>query len=209
MEFEFRNKRYKDAATGLEVFARELSSDWDGTTKVLSRELKSFLDSVATALERRHGGAWPGGTTATSLSKRSGASVASILNSVRVTGTTFGTIQGQIGGKFPLGVHEYGATIRAKGKMLTIPLPAALNSNGTPIKRSARQWENTFVARSKKGNLIIFQKRGAIIVPLYVLKDQVTIKPRLGMKKTLDTGLPYFVDQAMDAMVKAIVNKGT
>ena len=83
-------------------------------------------------------------------------------------------------------------------------LPAALNSHGTPRTKGPRDWQNTFVAKSKAGNLIIFQKRGSQIMPLYVLKTSVTIKPRLGMKKTLDAGLPYFVDRAMDAMVRDI-----
>jgi hypothetical protein len=73
--------------------------------------------------------------------------------------------------------------------------------------KSARDWPNTFVAKTKAGNLVIFQKRGATIVPLYVLKTQVTIPPRLNMRTSLDAGLPYFVDRAMDAIVRSVMER--
>ena len=101
----------------------------------------------------------PGGTSATSLSKRSGALVAAIAGSVQVKGTTFEDIQGSIGAPgIPYArIQETGGIIRAKNvKFLTIPLPAALNANGTPIMKSARDWPNTFVAKTKAGNLVIF-----------------------------------------------------
>lgn len=208
LEFEFRNKRFKDAEAGFRAFAKAVRDDWDGSAKVLSTELRSFLDSVAEALAERHGTSWPGGTGPKTLSRRSGGLVTSILESVQVTGTAFGDIEGHIGAGFPGVVHEFGAVIKPRtAKYLTIPLPEALDGRGVPLKKSAREWQNTFVARSKAGNLIIFQKRGAQIVPLYVLKSQVTIPPRLGMGETLTVGLPYFVERAMDRMVRAITHQ--
>jgi hypothetical protein len=118
-------------------------------------------------------------------------------------------VQGEIGTNgVPYGrIHETGGTIRAKnGKYLTIPLPAALNSDGTPKKRSAREWDRTFVRESKAGNLLIFQKRGSGIVPLYVLKKKVRIPARLGLGDTLKTGTSYFVDKAMQAMLREIMS---
>lgn len=205
--FEFRNRRWTDAGKGLRAFGQSLLDDWDGSAKTLSIELRSFLDSVGEALATRHGAAWPGGTTGKTLSKRSGRLVQSIIDSVSVKGETFETIEGTIGSDTVYaGIQEFGGIIRPrKAKYLTIPLKAALNPNGTPIKQSAREWENTFVARSKAGNLIIFQKRGASIVPLYVLKSSVKIPPRLGLQATLTAGVPYFVEKAMDALVKAVV----
>jgi hypothetical protein len=92
-----------------------------------------------------------------------------------------------------MAMHEKGGVIRAKtSNYLTIPLPAALNGNGTPRQLSARQWQGTFVARSRAGNLIIFQKRGRDIVPLYVLKKSIRIRARLGLKKTLQRLRPLF-----------------
>lgn len=204
----FRTKRFKDAAKGLRALGKELQADWDNVPAVLSEELKSFLQSVAEALADRHGKPWPGGTSPKTLSSRSGRLVTSILDSVRVEGSTFENLTGYIGAAFPAQVHEYGATIKPKKvKFLTVPLPAALDGRGVPIKRSARDWDNTFVAKSKAGNLIIFQKRGTQIVPLYVLRTEVTIPPRLGMRETLQVGIPYFVERAADAIVKAMLKE--
>lgn len=204
--FDFRNQRFASASVGLKAFIAALGKDFNDTApKVLSAELKSFLETIAEALSRRHGTPWSGGTGPQTLSVRSGDLIESIQNSVRVEGTTFADITGYIGADFPGRVQEFGATIVAKGKLLTIPLPAALDSHGIPLKKSAKEWASTFVARSKKGNLIIFQKLGTRIIPLYVLKSKVTIPPRLGMGDTIQTGLPYFVDKSMDAIVRAVV----
>ena len=210
LEFAFRGQRFEDAAVGLRAFYDKLERDWDGSAKALNKELRDFLNQVVDAIVSRNSAAWPGGTTATSLSKRSGNLVAAIEGSVRVVGSSFETIEGSIGAPgVPYGrIHETGGTIRAKNvKFLTIPLKAALNGDGTPIMNSARDWPNTFVAKSKAGNLIIFQKRGTTIIPLYVLKSSVKIPARLNMRTSLDAGLPYFVDKAMDAMVRAITEK--
>jgi len=205
LEFEFRNQRFNDAERGLKAFVSQIRRDWDGSAKVLSIELRQFLDDVAKAMVERHSNPWPGGTTPQTLSKRSGKLLQSIVSSVNVRGTTFTTIQGFIGGSHIARVQEFGATITPKrAKFLTVPLPAALNENGTPKKQKARDWKNTFVAKSKAGNLIIFQKRGTKIIPLYLLKTSVTIPPRLGLRRTLEVGIPYFVDRAMDSIVRAV-----
>ena len=76
-------------------------------------------------------------------------------------------------------VHEHGATIRPRrAKYLAIPLPAALSSRGTLLRRP-RKWKNTFVAKSRKGNLIIFQKRGKTIIPLFVPSTNLVVAPRV------------------------------
>ena len=208
IELEFRNQRWTDAAAGLRAFYDILGKDWDGSAKVLSREMKSFLIAIADAIATRNSNGWPGGTTPTSLSQRTGTLNEAILNSPEVTGETFENIRGAIGApgvKYAL-IQETGGVISAKnGKFLAIPLPAAMTSDGVPLLPGPRNWPNTFVARTKNGNLVIFMKKGVQIVPLYVLKPQVTIPARLKMGETLDTGLPYFVDQAMDKMVKAVV----
>ena len=207
IEFQFRNQRFEDASKGLQAFSQAMMRDWDGSAKALSREMKEFLDQVAQALAQRHSTGWPGGTTENTLSKRSGALTNAIVGSVRVSGETFATVEGQIGAPgIPYArIQETGGTITPKkAKYLCIPLPAALTSNGLPIQSSPRDWPNTWIAESKAGNLIIFQRRGTSVVPLYVLKSSVTIPPRLGMRKTLDAGLPYFVERAADEMVKAI-----
>ena len=209
--FSFRNQRFTNASAGLKAFATQLKRDWDGSSQVLSKEMQDFLNGVAAALAQRHGEGWPGGTGPQSLSRRSGALVNAIVGSVKVNGTTFTTIEGSIGAPgIPYAkIQETGGVIKASSaKFLAIPLPPALDSNGLPLRTSPRQWENTFVAKSKAGNLIIFQKRAATIIPLYVLKDSVTIPARLGMKTTLTAGLPYFVDHAVAAIMARLKESG-
>lgn len=207
VEVEYRNQKFKDAVVGLEALARDFERSWNGIPAILSDELKKYLNYVAAELARRHGNAWPGGTTPLTLSKRSGTLIESVIKSVKVTsdGTVEG-IKGEMGGNFYAVVHEYGAVITVKkAKWLTIPLSAALDNRGIPLKKSAKEWNNTFVARSKKGNLLIFRKEGGRkIVPLYALKKRVKIPPRLGMRETVQTGLPYFVDKAVDRMLAGL-----
>lgn len=208
-EFEFRSKRFQDADQGLRAFAQAMGKGIDRAGPVLGRELRKYLDTVAEAMAQRHGGSWPGGTTDKTLSRRSGKLVQAIRDSVEVTGSKIDDVQGRIGARgIPYGrIHEFGGVITAKNaKFLTIPLPAALNADGTPKKRSARDWDKTFVATSKAGNLIIFRREGKSVVPLYVLKTSVKIPPRLGLIDTLQKTLPYFVDTAMDAMLKELRN---
>jgi hypothetical protein len=208
LSFEFKNKRYTDAQAGLAAFAKALGNSVERAGPVLSKELRDWLDTVAEALAKRHGSPWPGGTTENTLSKRSGALVQSIKDSVEVTGTKLDDIQGRLGSALPYAkIHETGGTITAKkSKYLTIPLPAALGPNGVPKKKSAKEWDNTFIATSKKGNLIIFQKQGGRVVPLYLLRTSVKIPPRLGLRDTLEAGLPFFVDKALDAMLREVRN---
>jgi len=206
LEFQFRNRRFRDAERGLVAFQNRLGKNWKGVGAVMNRELKVFLDSVAEAMARAHGQPWPGGTTKNTLSRRSGRAMQSLKDGVRVTGTTLESVRGEMRGVFYLRIHETGGKIRPrKAQYLTIPLRAALNSDGTPVKQSARQWRNTFVARSKNGNLLIFQRRGSRVVPLYALKREVTIPPRLGLEDTLDIVVPGFVDRAFDKMLKELL----
>jgi len=210
IKLDFRTQRFQDAEMGLRALADDFDKKWDGMPKLLAEDLKGFLTAVAESLAQRHSGAWPGGTSPAgtepgTLSKRSGTMLQSVLDSVKVVGLRWDDLQGEIGGNFYARVHEYGATIKVKNaKWLTIPLPAACDSRGVPLKKKAKDWDKTFIKRSKAGNLIIFQKRGRQLVPLYVLKEEVVIPPRLGMKAALDVSIPYFVDRSVDRMVKAL-----
>lgn len=98
--------------------------------------------------------------------------------------------------------HEHGATIRPRRRQwLTVPLPEALTAAGVPRRSSARAWENTFVQRSRRGNLLIFQKRGRGIVPLYVLRKSVEIPARLDFRQL---GRQRFVPLALARMQRAV-----
>lgn len=204
-EVDFRGTRYKKAEAGLRAYAERTGRIVENAAPVLRESFKWYLDNVAKAMASRHATPWPGGTTKDTLSSRSGALVKSIVDSVNVEGEGLATIRGSIGGNRYARIQEYGGTVvPKKAKYLAIPLPAALDSRGVPIKLSPRQWDNTFISKSKAGNLIIFRREGKKVTPLYVLKDKVYIPPRLGLRDTIKSGMPLLVDRAMNAMLRAI-----
>lgn len=202
ISLQFGGRSYPDPKSGMDAIVATIRNTWNAEAGTVAKALFAYLTEVADILAQRNSGSWPGGTTSSSIASRSGESVASILKSVNVEGTTWDRLQGSIGGRSTLWIHEYGGTI-SSSKLLTIPLPAALSSRGVPLKSSAADWSNTFVARSKAGNLIIFQRQGlGVIVPLYVLKDSVHIPARLGMRQELQNQVPYFLSQASDMVVR-------
>lgn len=214
--FNFRNRRFKRAETGLHAFALSLGIPFRRIGPKARQELRDILDTVALAMDQRHSTPWsrtaprgPRGIRAGKLYVRRGGLMRSLAASVRVRGNKLQNLEGEIGGPPTpdwAWVHERGAVIKTKrAKYLTIPLPAALTSRGVPKKLNARAWRNTFVAKSKAGNLLIFQKRGKNIVPLYFLKKRVRIPKRVGLEATLQKATPVFVDRLFDALVKEMV----
>jgi hypothetical protein len=197
LSLKFSGKTYDDASKGILDAISQLRSSVDGQPKVLGKVMREYLDHVADQIANKHSGDGGGGT----LAKVSGKAMRSVVKSVRVTGSSWESLRGSIGGVSYLGIHEYGGTIRSKGKLLTIPLPAAKARTGQ-APPFARQWKNTFVATSRAGNLLIFQRRGREIIPLYLLVERVTIPPRLGMRETLRSQIPYFLDRATTAIAR-------
>ncbi|MBS7812353.1 phage tail protein [Roseococcus pinisoli] len=198
IEFDFRTKRYTDAAAGLNLLAVRMGRSLETVGVPTAREeLTAYLGAAGKALATRHGGAWPTATGPKTLSKRTGNLVKSIQDSVSVEGTTLNNLRGVIGSNLIYAkTQENGATIVPKhSKYLAIPLPAAMDSRGVPLKPSPRSWDHTFVAKSKAGNLIIFRREGTQVIPLYVLKSKVYVPPRLGLRATLESNLSFFVDR--------------
>lgn len=136
-----------------------------------------------------------GGTSATRLAVRSG-NLRAQTRSLPVkespglleSGVGFGTQYAQT----HIGPKGQVTTIRAKsGKFLAIPLTAAKTPSGV-AKGAPRSgmWGETFFARSKKGNLILFGKQVAQkgkqagqargnVVPLFVMKKEVKVRARV------------------------------
>lgn len=204
---ELKGQRYDSAAAGLRALSGNLGRNMTGVDNIIKNEMRVFLHSVARDLAHVHGGDWQAGSSGGSvLRRRSGRAVRSILNSVDVRGHGIDNIRGSIGGAGYLAIHETGGTITAKkAQYLTIPLPAALKSNGTPRRARARDWPNTFILKSKKGNLLIVQKQGKSILPLYLLRKSVKIPARLGMRRRLQRDTKRFVDRAMAAAHKRMM----
>jgi hypothetical protein len=66
-------------------------------------------------------------------------------------------------------LQEEGGTIRPKrAKWLAIPFRG--------VKGFPREYNDTFFARSKRGNLIMFQKRGKDKEPLFAMKKEVKVQ---------------------------------
>ena len=84
------------------------------------------------------------------------------------------------------GILETGGTIRpVKAKMLAIPLKAALTSAGVP-RYTPREVPNSFIMRTKNGNLMIFAKSGKKrITPMFALVKSAKIPAFKYLSKSL------------------------
>ena len=204
-------QRYLNAQKGFDALAAKSTQAVLDLSPIARRELVDVLDSVVAAMTARHSTRWrpnqrlPEGDRRGKLARRSGRG----MNNLKpeMSGTV-DDIRGEIHVPFPLSVHEEGATIRKKSKLLAIPLKAALDSRGRPLKRGPRAWRDTFVAKSRKGNLLIFQKRGKEIIPLYVLKEKVRIPRRLGMGVTMDKAAPFYIERVFERALVELKKAG-
>lgn len=198
---------YSDIATAHDSLGKSLSNSFSKASAKISAELLESINRIYRKLEFTHSSPWGGGmyNPKDTLDKRSGYGLQSILQSIRSGGSGISSFA-QLSIKGYMVDHELGATVRpTKSKYLTIPFPAALDSKGLPLRRKARDWGNTFVARSRRGSLIIFQRRGRGVMPLYLLKKQIYIKPRLGAAKIVDDELPFFERRAFEALDRELV----
>ena len=89
-----------------------------------------------------------------------------------------------------LAVHEKGATIHGN-PYLRLPTIWALSKGGASkdayAGRSVRGIPGTFIGKSKRGNLFIGLRTagGKSFVPLFILKESVTLRPRHIMRNTV------------------------
>lgn len=174
-----------------------------GLTASIRREMLDTLRRIHADMAETHGKSWNGRmpTGVDHLFSRSGKGLNDILRSLKARGSFRDEVVGELRVTGSMVIHETGGTIRRKrAKFLTIPLPAACDSRGLPLKPSARDWDNTFVARSKRGNLLIFQRRGRGIVPLYLLKTSVYMPARLRTMEHMEGQLPYFEQRMFEAI---------
>ena len=147
--------------------------------------LKEYMDAVAQEMGKRTGTPYAPGAQPAGLQRRSGRAHEAL--------TTYKTkeIAGGAEAKFTvpgyLKAHEYGAIIRARhAKYLAIPLPAALNADGTPKHFRARAWDRTFIIKSRRGNLLVVRRTGrGRYENLYLLRKTTIIPAELGMRRTM------------------------
>lgn len=200
-------KAYRQIEDGFDALYQEMEGGLNSASIPLAKVMREALQLVARKLEKRHSKPWNGQVVnpTNNLQKRSGG-IKRIAQSIKIKGNTLETLEGTIS-TAGFEIHEKGGTISAKrAKYLTIPLPAAMDTRGVPLKKRARDWDRTFVARSRRGNLLIFRKNAkGGVTPLYLLKPSVRIPARLGLEKTLiNDALPYFERKALEVLSKAI-----
>lgn len=213
LEIEMRvgKRTFDSIEAGFSFLETAIKTAPEGATVPVNHAARDALQRVARLVAQSHGKAWNGSMVngGDTLQKRSGSSIERMRRSVRVGGNLKSSVWGHIKTGF-WAIHETGGTIRAtRSQYLTIPLPAAMDPRGVPLRKRASDWNNTFVARSRRGNLIIFQKRGRQnIAPLYLLKKSVYIPPRLKFEETLNRdGVPYFEQKSMDALEREILRR--
>lgn len=193
------------------ALGRSFQVTTEASGRIVADELLFFLDEVRRSLIRRHSKPFVNPTHAPAtgeehLLRRRGG----ILGiTTRVRGSTqTDKVRGQLHIPFPISVHEEGATIRPRrAQFLTIPLPAALDSRGRPLRPRARDWDDTFVKRSSRGNLIIFKRVGGRLVPLYLLKREVRLPARLEAAETLAAGANFFEENLANRLAAEILRR--
>lgn len=211
VELDWRNKRYRDIERGLRAVGDDFERDLEALTPIVRKLLMQYMEGVVLSVAARTGTPWPQGTSPKgqfpgTLSRRSG-DLRSKLNPafIKVTGNETSDLAVSFTLTGIAAVHEQGAVIKPKkAKYLTIPLPPALDSRGVPKKPSARDWADTFILRSKKGNLLIVQKgegKGKI-TPLYVLKKSVVIPKRLAFQEAFESGRDMLADKIAAETIK-------
>ena len=170
-----------------------------------------------------------GGTSDTRLKVRSGrlrASVIPIKTEEKESSIEGGISIGTVYGRVHVGPKGQVTTIRPKrAKYLAIPLPDAMTgagvARGSPM---SGPWGNTFIAKSKAGNLIIFGQRASYqkvkvkgvavrglairnlrsqVVPLFVLKKEVKIKARIHPEELIAWIKPKMIEDFMKGGIEA------
>jgi len=182
-------RRVEVPSKELEKATRKLSPvNLREVSAIAQRAMLDHVHRVTSALITRHGGRYSQGGGGPSLQRRSGQGLTSIRSFTRYRRAG---LEGVVTIPHAMAVHEFGSVIRAKNaRYLTIPLPAALNADGTPKKRSAREWRNTLVVKGKRG-LVVMMRDGRKNIPLCALREAVRIPARLGLRKELRRDMPH------------------
>lgn len=208
IEFRASGREYVNIDAAINQLGASIENALETLTPVMKQEALEFLNLVFLKLQRLHGSPWnqqiPTGED--HLFRRSGRGLRDILKSIQAESTGPGEIAYRISASGYMAGHEDDKTIRPTSKTyLLIPLRAALDYRGLRRRTSPFNWGKTFVAKSKKGNLLIFQKRaGGKIVPLYLLKKEVRQRGKLHFKETFDSQLPYFEQRLFEAISEAL-----
>lgn len=208
IETIYKGRQYKTLNSAIDASMLEIATRLDKLPIEFKKELFEFLQRVAgntvkqfIPFSKRNRGQQK------DLQIRSGKTKAAILRSPEVKDAGGGELRGFIGGPKHLAINEFGGVEGPKfgDKYVYIPLDAALTNKGLPIAASPKNWKNTFIRKTKKGNLVMFQRRaGMRPVPLYLLKRTVKIPARLRMARAIEAASPYFEKKLMAAVDRGL-----
>lgn len=201
---------------GLDALRQRLAQ---ATTQIPQVPKRVFFTRLTEAVAYARSTYLAGGTTTDRLAVRSGALRASFGFAIEGQGSAMGARIGYIlpqvrpGGGDPLiyaRIHEGwpdGRTstriVPTRGQYLTIPLAAAKTPAGVTRGR-ARDFPDTFVARSRRGQLFIFQRQGTAIVPLFLLVKEVVIPARPALRPTLARFIPLIMADLGKALAETL-----
>jgi hypothetical protein len=194
--------------TGLTGVRQQYATAVQQTSQTLAHVMRARLADAAQYAKETYRSA--SATTSTATAVRTGALRSAIGSRVQQQGhTTLGTL-GYLQGNAPYAsVHEgwpdnrAGTTIRPRtAQFLAIPLEAARTATGVARGRP-RDFPNTFVRSSKAGaGLIIFQRQGKNVVPLFLLVQEVYVPARPALVPTLNRYLPIIVEDLTKAVTE-------
>lgn len=126
----------------------------------------------------------------------------------KVSGTGFDSLRGSVHtDSIYATMHEKGGTIRAKDKYMRVPggpylnIPTSSNKTAAGVMRySARDVFNAggYMFKSRRNNWIVANQAG---VPMFVLKNSVTMPARLGMIRSAEDEMPTLLSNLSNLMI--------
>lgn len=154
-----------------------------------------------------------GGTSSTRLRSRSGDLVRSLQPLLQKVGTTVTTgvrvgARGKARAYASVHMAKRGTvtTISAKRtQYLAIPLGPVLDQRGV-ARGGPRDYTDTFVIRSRRGNLLIVQKSGDGITPLFLLRKSVRIKARVDPEVVAQAMVPKII-RSLDSGIQRYLRR--
>ncbi|MBP3629893.1 MAG: hypothetical protein J6J23_00180, partial [Clostridia bacterium] len=100
------------------------------------------------------------------------------------------------------GIHEYGCNIKAKeSQYLTVPICSEA------VGKKAKEFDDLFCIKTKKGNLLLVKKDGNSVIPYYWLTKSVKIPERSFLRTGHDENIDRILKQTERAIGQVLAGK--
>jgi hypothetical protein len=181
--------------------------DLDNVEERMLKVSKKLADALTTEFQTKHldGQRNPFRSARSQVRRRSGDLIDAMepINPI-ISGDnlTFGTKNFRRYARVHIAPKGTVTVINKKDKKLAIPLTAAKTPSGV-VRGKPRDFQNTFIRKSKAGNLIIFQNESDGIKPLFVLKDQVKVPARVHPEIILERFRSRVNEEVAEAILDA------